>query len=525
MLIFLFITWVGCENLARSMLNLINTYRSDDSRKSLASIQNLENAARDQALYMCENSILTHNNPEGNLRQRAKKNMFKGSSIGENIAKSHNDNYESVANTWLKSPRHKKNIMGEFNYTGIATCLDKKGSRFWVQVFGQDTGSSDHDTDSGISLDEKGEPNQFNSTDNLINGNSPDKKFHRSINSMPIYGTDLFCPQMGGCFFPAPAYNTAMPKITRISIRTTFIPISTTVFKSTALPVITTIFRSVPEPTTILKSVIEPTTIFKSMTQQASTLTVIKTISMEPQTTTLTSTIVVVPPTVSTASTTTHHVVTVTRTISEIKTVKSIKEPPVQTTERTVTVVRTITVPASTGQPERVIMATVERSRPQPEEPVRSTQSTEENSNQKAPRLIRLIPDKEYDLKPQTNKQGARNSQNGSSNNEKRKGRNPSIDSDKNIESELRRLLSGMKNGNKEESESNNDDMSQGHSNNGQGHSNNSQGHSNNSQGHSNNGQGHSNNGQGHSNNGQGYLNENGCGDQGNPCIRAFIIR
>lgn len=155
-MIFRFIITIACKNFANSMMGLVNSNRSDAGLELLRSIQNLESAARDQALYMCENSLLTHTNPAGDLIDRARRNGFKGLSIGENIAKSHNDEYKDVVKMWMSSQRHKKNIMGNFNYTGVATCLDKNGNRFWVQVFGKD-GPEDDEDESAVSLDDKEE--------------------------------------------------------------------------------------------------------------------------------------------------------------------------------------------------------------------------------------------------------------------------------------------------------------------------------------------------------------------------------
>lgn len=166
-----------CENLANSMFNTINNYRSKERLQHLKSIQNLENAARDQALYMCENSVLTHSNPSGNLAERVRKNVFRGTTIGENIAKSYNDNYEDVAKKWIESERHKKNILGAFNYTGIATCLDRKGSRFWVQVFGIDKNSQkESESENTVSLDEKPDFDAANTFADNLDQNPPYKK-------------------------------------------------------------------------------------------------------------------------------------------------------------------------------------------------------------------------------------------------------------------------------------------------------------------------------------------------------------
>lgn len=142
---------VMSANLANSIFTLINQKRRENGLPLLRSIANLESSAKDQGLYMCENSILTHSNPSGDLQQRVKRNGFLGKKIGENIAKNHSDNVEEVVKMWMNSKLHKKNILGDYTYTGLATCLDKKGSRFWVQVFGSE-GKPD-DEDSGNSID------------------------------------------------------------------------------------------------------------------------------------------------------------------------------------------------------------------------------------------------------------------------------------------------------------------------------------------------------------------------------------
>lgn len=125
-------------NLANSMFAAINQKRKENGLSALRSIVNLQNSARDQVLYLCENSILTHDNPNGDLQQRVKRNGFDGSLIGENISKNHSDEIDIVIKMWMGSLNHRKNIMGNYKYTGVSTCVDKKGKRFWVQVFGNE---------------------------------------------------------------------------------------------------------------------------------------------------------------------------------------------------------------------------------------------------------------------------------------------------------------------------------------------------------------------------------------------------
>ncbi len=99
---------------------------------------------------------------------------------GENIAKlpNHSNSFDDVVKSWMESPKHRKNILGEYKYGGVATCLDKKGSRFWVQVFGNQNSGNDSEKDSEDP--NSGYPNRNNDTeeDNLRN-----RKNNRSKNS------------------------------------------------------------------------------------------------------------------------------------------------------------------------------------------------------------------------------------------------------------------------------------------------------------------------------------------------------
>lgn len=137
-------------SLANNMINLINYNRQMKGLKPLKIISNLVATANDQALYMCENSTLTHNNSTGTLKSRSIRHGFKGTKVAENIAKHKSENIEEVVNAWMSSTNHKNIILGNFTYTGIGSCLDKNGNRYWAQVFGAEMdgpkGSRPHST-------------------------------------------------------------------------------------------------------------------------------------------------------------------------------------------------------------------------------------------------------------------------------------------------------------------------------------------------------------------------------------------
>lgn len=138
---------LGCAfcSLESDMLRYTNKFRKEHSMEELYSLPSLQKAADLQVLHMCKKAKLTHDGPSGlgsNLSGRLKKFDFVGLNIGENIAKQENDDYKEVVKLWMKSEKHRNNILGDYVYSGVATCVGKDGNRYWVQVFGKDVSNT-----------------------------------------------------------------------------------------------------------------------------------------------------------------------------------------------------------------------------------------------------------------------------------------------------------------------------------------------------------------------------------------------
>ena len=56
------------------------------------------------------------------------------SSTGENVAYG-KMTWQQVIDAWLKSPEHKANIEGRFDYTGVGVAKDSKGVVYYTQIF------------------------------------------------------------------------------------------------------------------------------------------------------------------------------------------------------------------------------------------------------------------------------------------------------------------------------------------------------------------------------------------------------
>ncbi|AFM97986.1 SCP/PR1 domain-containing protein [Encephalitozoon hellem ATCC 50504] len=138
---------LGCAfcSLESDMLRYTNKFRNEHNMEELYSLPSLQKAADLQVLHMCRKAKLTHDGPSGlesNLAGRLKKFDFVGLNIGENIAKQENDDYREVVKLWMKSEKHRNNILGDYVYSGVATCVGKDGNRYWVQVFGKDVSNT-----------------------------------------------------------------------------------------------------------------------------------------------------------------------------------------------------------------------------------------------------------------------------------------------------------------------------------------------------------------------------------------------
>nr|AJA32464.1 zonadhesin protein [Nosema pernyi] len=164
MKLFLCFKIIVCS-LSVNMLKLVNLYRKYYDLEALKPIPKLQMASDLQANTMCKTKRLTHDGIKGRetVRKRAEAFNFIGLNVGENIAKQENDDYKEVFKMWLKSKGHRRNILGNYNYTAVTTCRARDGNRYWVQVFGK--GNDDKGNDNKGN-DNKGSDNKGNDDKN-----------------------------------------------------------------------------------------------------------------------------------------------------------------------------------------------------------------------------------------------------------------------------------------------------------------------------------------------------------------------
>jgi uncharacterized protein YkwD len=120
----------------QAAIDLTNAERKKADLKPLIANPQLMAAARDHAANMARQDKLDHMLDGKQPAERVKDAGYKYSATGENIAWNAITPKE-VVKGWMDSPPHKENILKpEYTEIGVGVAKNKKGERYWVQVFG-----------------------------------------------------------------------------------------------------------------------------------------------------------------------------------------------------------------------------------------------------------------------------------------------------------------------------------------------------------------------------------------------------
>ena len=130
--------------LEDNMIDFTNFLRKHSNMEILKRNKALDKVAIEQVKYMCKTKKLTHASRNLlSIKERLRHKGFNASVAGENIAKQHSytkknkQQYTEVAKMWFKSKEHRKNILGDFTYTAVASCETDK-EKYWIQVFAKE---------------------------------------------------------------------------------------------------------------------------------------------------------------------------------------------------------------------------------------------------------------------------------------------------------------------------------------------------------------------------------------------------
>lgn len=114
----------------------INKVRKEHNLQPLNWWSQLSDCAREHSQNMANGKCLFGHN---GFEKRAKdmRKIVRLSFFGENVAYSHNyeDPVKIAVESWMKSDGHRKNILANFQETGIGVALTKEGKCYITQLF------------------------------------------------------------------------------------------------------------------------------------------------------------------------------------------------------------------------------------------------------------------------------------------------------------------------------------------------------------------------------------------------------
>lgn len=111
------------------LVDAINAQRAKFGRPALASDVRLNALAQGWATYMATYDAMTH----GAFGTRIS-HVFPNTAAGEDIAEGQTT-IEQVVASWMNSPPHRANILGNFNLIGVGEAVDQNGATFWCVDF------------------------------------------------------------------------------------------------------------------------------------------------------------------------------------------------------------------------------------------------------------------------------------------------------------------------------------------------------------------------------------------------------
>ena len=123
-------------SLEQSVNQQINQYRQSRNLQPLTLDSRISEQARIHSEAMASGQVpFGHSGFEGRVKAISKSIRYR--SAGENVA--YNMGYskpdQQAVQGWLKSPGHYKNIVGDFDMSGIGVTKNAKGEYYLTQIF------------------------------------------------------------------------------------------------------------------------------------------------------------------------------------------------------------------------------------------------------------------------------------------------------------------------------------------------------------------------------------------------------
>lgn len=124
------------QSMESQILDLVNQYRRQNGLSALSLNNTISNVARGHSANMASGNV-AFGHDGFSSRVSTLKSQIGGSAYAENVAMNRNSSnaVQTAFNGWINSPGHKKNILGNYNQTGIGVTRSQNGSYYFTQIF------------------------------------------------------------------------------------------------------------------------------------------------------------------------------------------------------------------------------------------------------------------------------------------------------------------------------------------------------------------------------------------------------
>lgn len=119
-------------DLSNEVLKHINNYRNSIGLKRLINNATAKNQALSHSDYQAKETKMSHEH--SSKRAATLFSVEEASFYGENVAYGYT-NIEKLVTAWIKSESHRKNIEGDFTYSGVGTIANDRGVLYFTQIF------------------------------------------------------------------------------------------------------------------------------------------------------------------------------------------------------------------------------------------------------------------------------------------------------------------------------------------------------------------------------------------------------
>jgi uncharacterized protein YkwD len=122
----------------QALLDLVNTERKKAGVAALAPSSRLFATARAHSANMARQKILSHDLDDKSFAERIRGTGYSFSAVAENIARGQRAPRQTLM-TWLESPPHRANLLGDYTEAGIGIAVASDGERYWTMVLAKPT--------------------------------------------------------------------------------------------------------------------------------------------------------------------------------------------------------------------------------------------------------------------------------------------------------------------------------------------------------------------------------------------------